>query len=146
MARKPRPPETAKKKEWHQELTPSAERKEELKKRLGPYQWKPGQSGNPKGAPKGWKPAHVQLREALERARFQGKDVIQRFVDGACKNPVLLKALMDKLVANKIQIGIGPDDLTDIMGQVVNVIEKHVTSLKVREAIATDLEAIEFDE
>ena len=128
---------------WHQA---SDVDKEEIKKRLAPYQFKKGQSGNPKGAEKGWKPAHIQLREALQAQKRLGYDFVGDAVAKAKKNPVMMKALLDKLIANKIQIGIGPDDLTDIMNQVVGVIEKHVSSLKVREAIANDLEQIEFDE
>ena len=117
-------------------------------------QVKPGEVRNPLGgktrAP-GWKPAHVQLREALQEKKRLGIDPIQIFVDEAIKQskkgkPILMKALLDKLIANKIQIGVGPDDIQDVVNSVVDIIAKHVTNNKVREAIAMELEALDFDD
>lgn len=128
---------------WH---TASEVDRDEIRKRLAPYQFKKGQIGNPKGSLPGWRPAHIQLREALQEQKRLGYDFVGDAVRQAKRNPVMMKALLDKLIANKIQIGLGPDDLTDILNSVVEIITKHVKDHKIREAIAVELEALEFDE
>lgn len=129
----------------YQPVVPAKKRRE-LSEAFKKHIIKPGEVRNPKGGPKGWKPAHIQLREAIQDQIRLGRDPIRVFVEKAQTNPMLMKALLDKMVANKIQIGLGPDDLTDIINSVVGIIGKHVKDHAIREAIAKDLEELEFDE
>ena len=66
-----------------------------------PGSWKPGQSGNMKGRPKG-KSVTAQLERAIKRVE-KNHDIklIDYFVERAYKNDVVLIALIKKLLPDK---------------------------------------------
>lgn len=74
-----------------------------VKKQYRPWQFKPGQSGNPKGRPKGSRSGLKALLEAMEE---QGIDIIALALARAKKSNSVLCKLLDKVVptAKSIEI------------------------------------------
>lgn len=61
------------------------------------YQFKPGESGNPAGRPKGQKWLKTRLREALE-ATGADKDIVLALIEKAKKGDIMaIKEIMDRV-------------------------------------------------
>lgn len=142
------------------EITPT-------KKRKAPHSaWRPGESGNPRGKPKGTKHKATQMAEALING--QAEEIIQTAVRQALAGDgPLLRAMLDRLAPAKkdspIRIALPPltqasdcpratgvileavatGDLTPAEGQAVaGLVEAHRKSLETQE-IESRVQALE---
>jgi hypothetical protein len=79
--------------------TEKTEKKQSKTRGLKPF--KPGQSGNPNGRPKG-SGYMEQLTAAIKTVeKDKKKKLFDRFVEQAYSNPTIMVALMNKLLANR---------------------------------------------
>lgn len=89
------------KKETKKKLKKPSVKTGELQKKVKPQIFKPGQSGNPNGRPKG-SGYMEQLTAAIKTIeKDKKKKLFDRFVEQAYSNPTIMVALMNKLLANR---------------------------------------------
>lgn len=66
------------------------------------YKWKPGQSGNPKGSKKGWKPLSYWIQKILNDESFTFQDKKGEVVyQGAPLNAIIGVAIYQSMLGNK---------------------------------------------
>lgn len=110
------------------------------------HQFKPGQSGNPKGLPPGTYRPKEALRKAIENLERQGIDVVDKFVKAAVRSKQLMPVLMHKLLPNKQEISLAPDQLNKFAAQVGLILARYIADpTKLQQALA-ELESLHQDE
>jgi hypothetical protein len=90
---------------------------------------------------------YQQLCNALTKYKLEKDfDLVDWIVCSSKKKPQFALAVLNKLIANKVQIGLGPEDVETVVNKIVGVITKHITDPKKLEAIAADIEALKLNE
>lgn len=89
-------------------------------KQLEPFKWKPGQSGNPKGRPKGARSllADAFLQDMLDHWKEHGKQAID---DAMKQNPAGYLSVMAKLMPKEVKVD---HDLGDQLQQFLTSIQQ----------------------
>lgn len=81
--------------------------------------------------------------EALARhSKTKQMDLFSHFVAEAYRNPTVLIAAMNKLLPNKAQIVIAPEDMHALVSQVAVIVTKYVKDPDVLRNLLTELESI----
>ena len=115
------------------------------------YAWRPGKSANPGGRPKDGGPQRLRpwsrflaALEALERDKKV--DLFEHFVHRARKDDPTLRAVMDKLLPNRTQINIGPEDINGVMESVADILTEEIKDPELLGKIIGRLEKLELQE
>jgi hypothetical protein len=97
------------------------------------------------GRKKGTLNFSTQFKRAVRKFELdQGKSFME-FVLEACKyEPSVLVSCLNKMLPNKVQIGLGPDDVNDVVKEIVQVICKHVHDPETLDAIARDIKKLDL--
>lgn len=91
--------------------------------------------------------ASALFRLALaEYQRENNINMFSRFLDLAQRNPTVMVALMNKLLPNKTQAVIAPEDIRYLLEKVSDVIARHVKDEPTLQLIIKDLQEISVPE
>lgn len=104
----------------------------------------------PTGLPQTASLERLSITAAFHRAIRQVKverniDLLKHFVEQAIDNPQVLIACMNKLLPNKHQVSIGPEELERVVEKIVFICVKHVKDPVAMRDIQLDIENLSRD-